>query len=118
MTDKNSAYDNITLKEGDHILTDPENVSKIFNDYFGSVAESIGVPDSIAGEEPVVAIVNRHKEHTSVKAIKERFRSPLQFNFAQVEAGDIVKEMKRLNPQKSVGHDGIPPQIVKFVRFS
>ena len=28
MTDKNSAYDNIMVKEGDHIVTDPENVSK------------------------------------------------------------------------------------------
>ncbi len=44
MTDKNSAYDNIMFKGGDHIVTDRENVSKIFNDYFGSVAESIGVP--------------------------------------------------------------------------
>ncbi len=104
----------IMLKECDYIVPNPENVSQIFNDYFGSVTESIGEPDSTAGEEPVVTIVSGHREHTSVKAIKERFRSPPQYNSARVEEGDIAKEMKRINPNKSVGHDGIPPKIVKL----
>ncbi len=44
-------------------------MSKIFNEYFSRVAESIGKPDIIGANEPVATVVNRRSEHPSVKAI-------------------------------------------------
>ncbi len=62
-------YDDIMLKEGDCIVTDPIRVSAICSEYFSRVTESIGKPDSVGADESVATIINRHSKHPG-KAIR------------------------------------------------
>ncbi len=100
MTDKNCGHDDTMLKEGDCTVTDPNRVSNIFNEYFSRVAESVGKPDIIGADEPVAKVVNRHSEHPSVKAVKDKYTNPPQFKFDHVQKDDIVIEFNRSPPPK------------------
>ncbi len=62
------------------------------NEYFSRVAESIGKPDIVGANEPVATVVNRHREHPSVKASKDKYTNPPQFKFDHVQEDDIVIE--------------------------
>ena len=56
-------------------------MSKIFNEYFSRVTESIGKPDIVGADELVATVVNRQSEHPSVKAIKDKYTNPRNVSF-------------------------------------
>ncbi len=57
----------------------------------------------------------KHKDHSSVNAILERFKDNLiKFEFNNVISSYVEKLLSKINRKKTTGYDNIPPKIVKM----
>ena len=62
-------------------------------------------------------IINEHRNHSSIKTIKENFSNVKKFAFQLVSTEDVKKVIKDLKTNKSVGGE-IPTQILKESEFT
>ncbi len=100
-----SSTGNIFLNEGDELVTKPEEVCNVFNDFYVNVANDIGKD---AGN-----YLHDYSDHPSIMAIKENVNIVNKFNFNPVSEEYILKCITDLNSKKSAGCDGINAKIVK-----
>ena len=114
MTDGKVSSSTIMIREGESIVSDEAEICELFNEYFCTVAESIGIPDSLGPDESVVAITERHKDHPSVISITDRNSQIRSFSFTAVDEKQIEKQISILNPKKATGYDKLPPKIIKL----
>ena len=54
----------------DNIVSHPEKVASMFNEYFINIAESISNPDEVNEDTDTLSLVQRHSNHTSITWIK------------------------------------------------
>ncbi len=106
----------IILNEGGTIITDTKEVCDIFNDFFSTVADSIGEPDEINFEDEdfLENILDKHKDHPSITAINNNRTNSDIFDFEHVSRETVLKHLTKINAKKSTGHDSIPPKLVKM----
>jgi hypothetical protein len=129
LTDKNPNHQSdIILKEGDKLVNDDIEISKILNHQYVNIVEiSTGnAPTSlgdfnITNKESIIDYINKiilhYQNHPSIKSIKEHTQNlelP-KFKIPLAEIDDIDKILKDLNVKKSPGPDIIPPELVKCV---
>ncbi len=116
LSKKNKSQRNIILKENDHIVTDTPELCEIFANFFSTVANSIGSPDHIDMSQTdfLINVLNKHKDHESVKAIKERHWQNVTFYFKSVDTDYVYKILCNLNVHKATGYDNVPPKMVKI----
>ena len=93
----------IILNENNAILTKPDEVCNVLNDFYVNIANNIGIKSSV----PV------NSDHPSVQAIRERHHFAETFEFKPVSTNYIRKQLKNLNPKKATGVDNIPPKILR-----
>ena len=62
-------------------------------------------------------IINKYRNHPSIKTIKENFPNVKKFAFQLVSTEDVKKVIKDLKTNKSVGGE-IPTQILKESEFT
>ena len=62
-------------------------------------------------------IINKYRNHPSIKTIKENFPNVKKFAFQLVSTEDVKKVIKDLKTNKSVGRE-IPTQILKESEFT
>ncbi len=109
---------NIILKEDENIITDTGELCEIFAKFFSNVAiNSIRSPDHIDRSRTnfLSPLYAKHKEHSSVKAILERFKDNLiKFKFKNVNSSYMEKLLSKINGENATGYDNIPPKIVKM----
>ena len=115
MTGNDNTHSNIILKEEDRIVTDKMEICDIFNNFFSTVADDIGSPDSIPIESADYydKTLNKHKDHPSIKAINN-LNIQSEFNFQSIETSAIEKLLSHINVNKATGHDNIPGRTVKM----
>ena len=110
--------DNIVLREGNDIITDPLTVCNIFNEFYASVANDIGFVDKLICEDngkPVLSsIFSRHSDHYSIKLINDNVRVRECFNFAYTTEYNIFNVLNKIDTKKSTGFDNLPPKIIKY----
>ena len=119
LNDKNDySNDRIILREGDELLTDPNDVSECFNEFFSSVAEEIGFEDIIYTDEQgailIDKILQKHRGHESIKTINSRNSSGKVFAFQHVTESYVKKILGKLDIKKSMGYDNIPPKLLRI----
>ncbi len=79
--------------------------------------QTIGSPDHIdmSRTDFLSTVYAKHKEHSSVKAILERFKDNLiKFEFKNVNSSYVEKLLSKKNRKNATGYDNIPPKIVKI----
>ena len=55
------------------------------------------------------------KDHKSVQNIRKvATTNGVQFKFRNFNVKDITRALERLTPNKSIGHDKIPPRVLKL----
>ena len=110
--------DTIILREGNDIITESHSVCNIFNDYFSSVANSIGFCDSIpydeSGKLMMSNVYEKYKDHHSILLIKQNVNVSSPFNFEHTSENDVFKVLKHIDTRKSTGFDNLPPRIIKY----
>ena len=103
---------NISLLENDHIVSNPLQVANIFNDFFINVTKGQSEPDEISNMS-TEQIVEYYDEHQSVSLIKDQKLGHNVFSFQNVDHTQVLKRLKALNVNKSVGYDRIPAKLLK-----
>ena len=85
----------------------------MFNVYYASIAEYKGTSDGL-DKLDINDAVEKHVSNQSVKLIKTNIGAMEEFNFNSVSPEYIMKYIKCLQTNKSVGFDGIHAKFVKL----
>ena len=120
LSDKCQSNNKIVLVEDDEIISDDTEVAEIFNSFFVTVTESLGIKennDNISGTEgildPIEKSIQKYSNHPSILRIKNRFVNADSFTFNPVSLEEMETEIKRLNSKKATTFKNIPPKILK-----
>ena len=120
LSDKCQSNNKIVLVEDDEIIFDDTEVAEIFNSFFVTVTESLGIKennDDISDTEgildPIEKSIQKYSNHPSILRIKNRFVNADSFTFKPVSLEEMETEVKRLNPKKATTFKNIPPKILK-----
>ncbi len=114
ITDKGSrGGESIMLREDNEIIVDGPKVCTIFNDCFATIADGIGVDYDISGMS-ASDIVKHYENHSSITKIKESNKHKHTFSIRPVTISEVCKTLEGLNAKKAVGHDAIPPKLIKM----
>ena len=120
LSDKCQSNNKIVLVEDDEIISDDIEVAEIFNRFFVTVTESLGIKENnenISDTEgildPIEKSVQRYSNHPSILKIKSHFLNVESFTFNPVSLEEMETEIKRLNPKKATTFKNIPPKILK-----
>ena len=116
MTNKGMiASNDITLIEGENVITDEYQISQTFNKhYINTVEKSCGIKPNKIGttqgslndSDVIDRIIKSFQIHPSVLKIKKKFGSDLKSsNFQQIKAPEVKKLLKEIDIKKAVGVD-------------
>ena len=110
---------NITLVEGNDILTEDKDVANTLNSFFGDAVKSLDI--SIPNEyitvssnisDPIENIILKYANHPSIISINSNIIKST-FSFSVVNVDDIKTELDALNCKKSCKSDSIPATFLK-----
>ena len=107
--------DSIPLCENNKIITDDQTVCNIFNSFFKNIGSEIGLQEN--NEKPLEEILLDHKEHESMKVIRNQImkQKPHNFSFRFVSEKEVLKIVKSLSAKKSSGYDELTPKFIKMI---
>ena len=114
---------NITLVEGNDILTDDKDVANTLNSFFGDAVKSLDI--SIPNEhitissnmsDPIENIILKYANHPSIISINSNITKST-CSFSVVNVDDINTELDVLNCKKSCKSDSIPATFLKHYSF-
>ena len=95
LSSKVNSQNNIILCENDCIISDAEEMAKVFNEYFAGIADGIGfgdpIPDDYTDDEVFSCYVSRYSNHLSVVAINSINSVHGTFSFSFVTSNEIYK---------------------------
>ena len=113
MSDKKfRSSESIILQENGSTMNDTKVVTNKFNDYFCSIASSIGFDDVICDTR---SAIEKHSAHPSIAAIKNKHGNIVNsFKFHPVSENHIKKKLQNINIRKATGYDNIPGKLLKL----
>ena len=125
-SNKQSEVNNdIVLNENGELMLKNKEIGDTFNNHFGSIVdnlnlqhwnESFDMPSLGVRSKDLNYIINKYRNHPSIKTIKENFPNVKKFTLQLVSTDDVKKVIKDLKTNKSVGGE-IPTQILKESDF-
>ena len=114
---------NISIDINGYIVKDAQKLTKEFNSYYVSIAKiTSGKPpmklqnnlDYINDSLITKPIIEKYKNHPSIKAIQDIFLVKKQFKIEKAKVEQVNKILRNINSRKATGPDKIPPKIVKM----
>ena len=118
LSSKVNSQNNMILCEDDCIISDAEEVAKVFNEYFVGIADGIGVsdpiPDDYIDDEVFSCYMSRYSNRPNVVAIISIKSVHGTFSFSSVTSNEICKLLMNMNTRKSTGFDNIPAKLLKI----
>ena len=114
MTNKTkSSNENITLYEGDSLISKATDVCNIFNDYYVNVTNSFCESEYI-NDMSAEQVIDHYENHPSVKLITDKFETSQSFDFSHVTQNVTQSKLKKLKTNKASGFDNIPAKFLKL----
>ncbi len=113
MSDKGETHHEMMLCKDDKIVSDLEIVTSMFNDYFTTVTDGIGITEEINGIS-ITEIIEKYKGHPSIIKIENKYSGNI-FTLKQVSVNNIEKLLSNMNPRKATGFDQLPPKSLRIV---
>ena len=118
LSNKTSTSQQISLKEGDKIVTDETEVSNVLNKHFINsvrcLAEKGGCSAQVLEinekKDPLENILTRFQHHPSITAIKQKGFTE-EFDFTLFATDDVLSEINKLDPTKST--TGVSIRLLK-----
>ena len=108
------------LEENGSLLKDPEEISRIFVNYYTHILEhSTGNPPvqipflSNSPNGKIDEILSYYEDHESIMAIKNKFTN-LSFTIPEPTEQEIYDILKTLDIKKATGVDTIPPKLIRL----
>ena len=119
----NGGSQKITLIEDDKIISNDEDIARIFNNYFVESVKSLDLSENNAIlnhtenlTDPVEIALHKFKCHPSIIEIKEKVLVESKFSFSKITVADIRKEIKNLDIKKAGTFSNIPAKQLKLVK--
>ena len=110
----NSSMSNISISHNDSIISEPNKVCDILNDFFIDVADSLGEPSDLS-RMSIDQLRNHFTSHQSIEFIRSTFNNLLpNFSFQNVTSETVVKKCLSLKTGKAPGYDRIPSSFVRL----
>lgn len=95
---KQKPYSNLKINDGDKLITDPFEISNIFNDYYTNIARNITFTHKQSQQNPVIDQANRDTIFLTPTTVDE-----------------IRKIIQNLKNKRSSGVDEIPDFLLKIL---
>ena len=118
-SDKGISKRNITLIEGNAILTEDIDVANTLNSFFEKAVKGFGItePEEYIEDvqnisDPIETAIAKFKCHSNIKRINKTVKKGT-FSFSEVDNEVIDQELKRLDPKKSNSFNNIPAKLLK-----
>ena len=64
-------------------------------------------------DDPVLRVIEKYKNHPSIKLTKTNSEINVSFRFQEIQANETEKELKNLDSFKASQDSDIPPKIIK-----
>ena len=117
-SDKGSHKPKITLIDEEKIITEDQEVSNIFNEYFENSIKNLKADNDQNENDknldmPTNLVIDKHEYHPSISSIKNQIGLVTEFNFRTITLEEIDKELKILNDKKASTSNSIPAKILK-----
>ena len=117
LSEKLTKHSKINLIEGDKVISRDDRIVKKFSEYFTSIPilnmPSNGYKCSHSSEQdPILKILDKYKDHPSIKLIKAKNNSPV-FEFFQTDIYEVKKTFQSLDPEKASQKDVIKTNLLK-----
>ena len=108
LSNKGCFYKQITLIEGEKIISEDKEVAEKLSNYFEKAVKSLDINEdtvlltsTIRIYDTIDIIIKKYEKHPSILAIKGKIVLPQQkFTFMQMELADMEEEVKSLNGRK------------------
>ena len=116
---KTPINNNITLIEGNEIVTDPSACAEILNNFFVNSIKTLDIDRGLHTVnteiiiDPVEKAIEVFKSHPSIIRINQEGFAPNKFSFQYVTENDISLVIKNIDASKSYQKDNIPPKLLK-----
>ena len=118
-SDKNTTGKNITLIDGDNIISTEKQVAETMNIFFSNAVKSLKIkgfkPDDTVNEglNDKNKIVSKFKNHPSIIKIKQRIEINDKFSFSSSSLNEIEDKIKDINCKKPTTLNTIPANILR-----
>ena len=119
-TDKTKNIQNITLVEGDVIISETQEVVNTFNDFFANAVKNLNIVENANNIcnnnhiiDPVLKAVNKYILHPSIIQIRNNVDTSKHFNFTAVSSDEVLIEIKKLDSSKATSFKNIPIKVFK-----
>ena len=106
--------------ENDEVISDDCQVAEIFNNYFATVTETLGIAENLDNvlptegiTDPVDIVIKKYANHPRIKSIRARFPVAAGFSFEHVTISKLETEIKQLNSNKATTFGNILPKLLK-----
>ena len=111
--------DNMSIDINGNIMEDEQKLTKEFNSYYINIAKTTsGKPPMKWEKSPdykndsliTKGIIEKYKNHPSIKAIQDNFPVKKEFKIEEVKVEQVNKVLRNINSRKATG----PDKIVKM----
>ena len=104
-SDKHTNSRNITLIDGEKIISNDTEVAEIMNGFFSDAVSTLGIKGyqtglSNVGADKINDVITKFKDHPSILKIKQRVQIKDTFTFSMTNVDEIMTEINNLNINK------------------
>ena len=107
------------MLEGDEIISDDQEISEIFNDYFANIVVNLDIEGFVTCDytyvpelDYIANIIVKLKNHLSILTIKEKVKIEKRFSFLPVDESVICDKIDSLDKSKPTTYNNIPTRIL------
>ncbi len=113
MSDKGETHYEIIPCKDDKIVPSPGIVETIFNNYFITAIDGIGITEDI-NDLSIPVIIEKYRGHLIIIRIENKYNRN-SFSLKQVSVKNMEMLSSCINPRKATGVDQLPPKLVRIV---
>ena len=118
-SDKTPFNNNITLLEGNEIVTDNSACAEILNNFFCNSVNNLEIDRNFYVyneanlDDPIDNIIEKFKYHPSIVSINQKGFKSNNFFFQLVSEKDVFRVISNIDSSKAYQKNNIPPKILK-----
>ena len=117
LSDKGGNRSKITLIDKEKVVSEDQEVSNIFNNYFKETIDTAEAENHSSKKEEELDIssycqLEKYNDHASIISIK-KVTPTVEFDFNDISIEDINRELENFDEKKACVSNGIPVKILK-----
>ena len=119
---KSKSSKNITLIEGEDIISDDQNVANTLNKFFGNSISILGIkgynaiPPNHPSLDIIFSVISKFKNHPNVMKIREHVLITNKFSFCSANNEIISDHINSLNISEPTNLNSIPAKILAMAK--